>query len=183
MPDPHHCDRQVHLQTLSRVPGEQKHRSTLRAPGPEGQNQEDVLYYSDVCPAPVAKYPCAWAAIFAPSGHCSCWYPALALGCSKVRCLSLLLLCGSLAGWQGRVWACSRSQERVQAHRPEALTLRNGALFFAAGGPFPLGVLLWGWGLVREWGRQEAEKAEKELVVKGPLREQTPTCPDSPLTD
>lgn len=49
-----------------------------------------------------------------------------------------------------------------------------------------MGVLVWGWGLVREWGRQEAEKAEKaekELVVKGPLREQTPTCPDSSLTD
>lgn len=112
--------------------GSKKHRCTLRAPGPEGQNREDALYYSDVCPAPVARYPCAQAAVFAPSGHCHCRYPALALGCSKVQHLLLLLLCGSLAGWQGRVWACSHSQERTQAHRPEALTLRNGALFFGS---------------------------------------------------
>ena len=39
-----------------------------------------------------------------------------------------------------------------------------------------MGVLVWVWGLVREGWRQEAEKAPGELVVEGPLREQTPTA-------
>lgn len=107
--------------------------------------------------------------------------PALALGCSKVWCLSLLLLGGSLAGWQGRVWACSQSQERVQAHRPETLALRNRALLAMSGRTISTGSPSVGMGSGEGVGRQEAEKAEKELVVKGPLREHTPTCPDSPV--
>lgn len=55
----------------------------------------------------------------------------------------------------------SVTRRKVQAHQPEALILRNGRHHFHWESS------LWGWGLVREWGRQEAEKAEKELVVKG----------------
>ena len=96
------------------------------------RNQEDILYFSDVCPAPVAGPPCAQATVFAPSGRCSLvagpWPGTL-----KGQHLPLLLLCGSLAGRQGQVWAGSQSQEHVHAHRPGALALRNGAVFFSSG--------------------------------------------------
>lgn len=130
MPDPHPCDRQVHLQTWPCVPGEQKNRSTLRATGPETKRTfftivMPVLHLWPGTPVlrPLSLHPVAIA-------H---WYLALALGCSKAQHLPLLLLCGSLAGRQGRVWAGSQSQEHVQAHRPGALALRNGALFFSSG--------------------------------------------------
>lgn len=131
MLDPHNCDRQTHLQTLPRVPGGQNH-STLRATGPERQNQEDVPYYNDICPAPVARYSWAQASVFAPHGHCSYWYPALALGCSKVQHPFLLLLCGSLAGWQDGCGQVVSHQEHVRPHRPEALNLRNGVLLLGS---------------------------------------------------
>lgn len=125
MPDPHRCDRQVHLQTWPCVPGEQRNRSTLRATGPETKR---TFFISVMMSGP----PCAQATVFAPSGRCSLvagpWPGTL-----KGQHLPLLLLCGSLAGRQGQVWAGSQSQEHVHAHRPGALALRNGAVFFSSG--------------------------------------------------
>ena len=120
MPDPHRCDRQVHLQTWPCVPGEQRNRSTLRATGPETKRTFfiSVMSVLHLWPAPLC------------SGHCLCPQWPLLIGTRPLASDAQRPASSSTASvWvsgrpQRRVWAGSQSQEHVQAHRPGALALR-----------------------------------------------------------
>ena len=149
----------------------------MRTTGPEGQNQEDILCYGGVCSAPLAWYSWAPAPVFAAGGHCSSWYPALALGCSKDPHPLLLLLRGPLSTWQVVSY-----QEHISAINlePELETLGSWRTISSRRPWVGMGV---GEGRSRVGGRRGREWKSLPQSLKGPVSEQTPALPDSSLME